>query len=131
VKRIVTAAILALISNVSLYGMKRPASSDLSLQAPDKKREVDRHPSFMTDELRRGVIFCAFKVKMRLDESMPRQELDQFQKNFEDFGITGENKLGILLQQFYMASMNNIHAGSKAKLGGPDMYIVNDEIVFE
>jgi hypothetical protein len=135
-KKMLALVVPFVVTNPMIYGMKRPRPDTQNILVTEygpshKKVEGDTRPSFLTPELQRGIVFLGFKVRMNLEDTMPREQLDQFQKNFENYGITGEDKLGLLLQQFYMASMNNIHAGSRAKMGGPDKYIVNGEIVFE
>jgi hypothetical protein len=112
--------------------MKRARPSDFSLDITAKREHVDTpSPWTCPDELRRGVIFFGLKMVMNYENTMPREELNQFRSNFVEQGITGNDEKGILLQKYYMAFMDNTHAGKQAKIGGPGKYVVNGEIIFK
>jgi hypothetical protein len=130
-KKVIVVAMTTVLS-LSLFGMKRARPSGFSLDLAAKREHVDTPSSWTcSDELKRGSIFFGLKVLMDYEYTMPRQELNQFQKNFVERGITGDDEKGVLLQKYYVAFMNNTHAGKQAKIGGPQKYEINGQIFFQ
>lgn len=129
--KFITAALFVALVSPSLYGMKRARPTNFSLEPIAKREHVDTSSSMFSDKQRRAMIFCGLKVHMDYEYTMPRDDLNQFQKNFVDHGITGNDEKGILLQKYYLAFMNNIRAGSQANIGGPKKYVNNGEIYFQ
>lgn len=135
-KRVVTLALFIMISNVSLYGMKRPRPDIQNALVTEygpshKKVDVESNQLF-SDELKRRMIFFGFQVAMNLDHTMPHEQLVQLSEIYAQHGKINHPEYGPLLEQFHLASMNNIYAPKELqKIGGPVVRFIDDKIVFE
>jgi len=136
VKRVIPLALFIMISNVSLYSMKRPRPDDqkalvIEYGPSHKKVDVDSNQLF-SDEWKRRMIFFGFQVQMNLEYIMPPEQLAQLRETYGKHGKINHPEYGPLLEQFYLASMNNIYAPRELqKIGGPSVSFVDDKIVFE
>jgi hypothetical protein len=137
-KKIMAMIIPMVLINSAAYGMKRPHPGEQNVLANTsgplgKKREINtEQPSIFTDELKRGIIFQSLSIQMNLEYKLPREQLVQLRDAYMQHGKVDDPTYGPLLDQLHMAFMNNIYAPrGKQKIGGPQMKIVDDQIVFE
>ena len=137
-KKIMVMIIPMVLMNSTTYGMKRPHPDEHNALAKasgpaDKKREINtEQPSIFTDELKRGIIFQSLQIQMNLEYKLPHEQLVQLRDAYMQHGKVDDPTYGPLLDQLHMAFMNNIYAPrGKQKIGGPQMKILDDKIVFE
>lgn len=127
-----SALVISIFSSVifSLHSMKRAGGNYFEVTSPLKKQcSVDIRSEIASHKMARETVFYHFSHKMKLDCSMTADKIEFFRSSFVDNGVIPEALLGALLQQYHLAWYNPM--SDHTKTDGPELYIINGELVFK
>ena len=99
--KIIAMAVLTVLVNPSLYGMKRAHNRELQEQ-PCVRSKIGE----MSDRDFRMMILCRFETqKHPTMQQLSPTERDQIRSEFINRGIIREDYNGMLLQEFYVSQL--------------------------